>query len=454
MPNWKAPGPDYVQGFCLNNFKSIQEGRRRNLQMKMEKGNVPMWMTKGRTILMQKDKEKGKAASNYRTITCLPLVWKLLTGVIAEEVYGFLDTNLLLRQEQEGYRRKSRGVNDLLFIDKMLMREVKMRKRKLSMTLIDYKKAYDRVPHSWIIDCLETVGINEKIGRLLAESMKSWRVELISGEENLGEVNIRRGIFQGDSLLPLLFVVCLLPLTHILRDAAPGYHFASNGQKVNHLLFMDDLELYASNEKSLGSLIQTVRVFSNGIGMEFGVEKCLVLTMKKGKMINSDGIVLPNKRTMKGLKEGDSYKYLGVIQAYGMKHHEMKEKVKTEYYRRVRKILETKLNGGNIITGVNTWALSLVRFSAAFLDWTGAELEQMDRRTRKLMAMHRALNPKSDVARLYLSRKEGGRGLISVEGTVKLAILGLERYVLTSEGGLLIAARRVDGDYEQHLGND
>ena len=137
------------------------------------------------------------------------------------------------------------------------MREIKMRKQNLSMVWIDYKKAYDVVPHSWIIDCWETVGINEKIRRLLTESMKSWRVELASGEENLGEVNIRRGIFQGGSLSPLLFVVCLLPLTHILREAAPGYPFASNTQKVNDLLFMDDQKLYASNEKSLESLIQT-----------------------------------------------------------------------------------------------------------------------------------------------------------------------------------------------------
>ena len=69
------------------------------------------------------------------------------------------------------------------------------------------------------------------IQRLLAESMKSWRVELISGEENLGKVNIRRGIFQGDSLSPLLFV-CLLPLTRIIIDAVPGYHFPSNRQKL------------------------------------------------------------------------------------------------------------------------------------------------------------------------------------------------------------------------------
>ena len=178
--------------------------------------------------------------------------------------------------------------------------------------------------------------------------------------------------------------------------------------------------------KSLESLIQTVCVFSNDIGMEFGVGKC---TERKGKMASSDGIALPNKITMKGPKEGGSYEYLGVIQADGTKHHKMREKVETGYYRRERKILETKLNGGNIITGINTWAIPLLRYSAAFLDRAEPELEQMDRRTRKLMTMHRALNRKSDVARIYLSRKEGGRGLVSFEDTVKLAILGLEKYV-------------------------
>ena len=80
-------------------------------------------MTKGRTVLMQKHKEKGKVANDYRPITCLPLVWELRTDLIAEKIYGFLDTNLL-RQEQKGCRRKSRGMNDLLFIDKMVMRKV------------------------------------------------------------------------------------------------------------------------------------------------------------------------------------------------------------------------------------------------------------------------------------------------------------------------------------------
>ena len=82
--------------------------------------------------------------------------------------------------------------------------------------------------------------------------------------------------------------------------------FASNIQKVNHLLFMDVLKLYVSNEKLLESSIQTVRLFSRDIQMEFRVEKCAVLTLKKGKMANSDGVALPNKTAMNGLEEGDS----------------------------------------------------------------------------------------------------------------------------------------------------
>ena len=116
---------------------------------------------------------------------------------------------------------------------------------------------------------------------------------------------------------------------------------------------MDGLKLFTSNEKSLELLIQIVRVFSNDIEIEFGVEKCAVLTMQKGKMTSSDGIVLPNETTMKGIKEGDSYQYLRVIQPDGTKRHEMKEKVKIECYRPLRKILNTNLNGGNIRARIN-----------------------------------------------------------------------------------------------------
>ena len=87
------------------------------------------------------------------------------------------------------------------------------------------------------------------------------------------------------------------------------------------------------------------------------------------------------------------------------------------------------MNGGSNIKGINSWAISVLRYSAAFLNWTKTELQLMDRRTRKLLTMHNGLHPRNNVDRLYIPRKEGGRGLMCVEDTVNLAKVGLERYV-------------------------
>ena len=210
---------------------------------------------------------------------------------------------------------------------------------------------------------------------------------------------------------------------------------------------MDDLKLYAMNEKGVDSLIQTVRVFSEDIGMEFGIEKCAVLVMKRGKVVKSEGINLPDYKTIQGLKDGDSYMYLGILEADRIKHEEMKETVNKEYKKRVRKILETKLNEGNLVKAINTWAIPLLRYSAAFLDWRKSELQDLDRKTRKLFTIHNCLYPKSNVDRIYIPREEGGRGLISVEDCTESATLGLERYISDSDERLIKADRKIGGGH-------
>ena len=125
----------------------------------------------------------------------------------------------------------------------------------------------------------------------------------------------------------------------------------------------------------------------------------------------------------------------------------MKLNVSKEYIRRLRNVLKSKLNGGNLVRGFNTWAVSLLRYSTAFVSWRKSELQAIDRKTRKLFTIYGALHPKSDVDRLYIPRKEGGRGLISSEGCVELAIRGMEVYVHGSEERLIHSARGDKLDY-------
>ena len=99
------------------------------------------------------------------------------------------------------------------------------------------------------------------------------------------------------------------------------------------------------------------------------------------------------------------------------------------------------MNGGNLVHGVNAWAVSLLRYLAAFVSWRKSELEAIYRKTRKLFTIYGALHPKSDVDKLYIPQKEGGRGLISIKDCVELAIRVLEVYVHGSEERLIQAAR-------------
>ena len=279
----------------------------------MGEDDMPEWITHGRTLLCQKDPRKGNTADNYRPIKCLPLMWKLLTGVIAEEMYNYLEREKILPEEQKGYKRGSRGTKDQLLIDKTVLKDCRKRHTNLSMAWIDYRKPYDLVPHGWVNECMEMFGIAENLRTFLQKSMQQWRLSLTANGKDLGEVNVKRGIFQRDGLSPLLFVLSMVPLSLILKKVNACYKWGKKEYKLNHLLFMDDLKLYAKSEEQTSTLVRTVYVFSTDIGMEFGIKKCCILAMKRGKIVKREGIKLPDGEVMKQVGQ-EGYTYLSVIE--------------------------------------------------------------------------------------------------------------------------------------------
>ena len=152
---------------------------------------------------------------------------------------------------------------------------------------------------------------------------------------------------------PLLYVIAMIPMTTIFMQTGLGYQTSMSAAKLSHLLYMDDLRLYGKSSNELESLLNTVRIFSTDISMEFGLEKCA--------------------NTIKRLSLKESYKYLGV-QAKDVKHRQVKKQTSAEYTNRIRKILKSKLNGGNTIQAINNWAVQVIRYTAGIVDWTKAEL--------------------------------------------------------------------------------
>ena len=98
--------------------------------------------------------------------------------------------------------------------------------------------------------------------------------------------------------------------------------------------------------------MRIVYVFSTGIGMEFGIKKCRILTMKRDKIVKSERIKLPDGQVMKQVGQ-EGYTYFGIIELDKMKEKEMKGEITKEYKRRQTLIIKSKLNGRNKVTVIN-----------------------------------------------------------------------------------------------------
>ena len=188
------------------------------------------------------------------------------------------------------------------------------------------------------------------------------------------------------------------------------YKFTKSQKKIYHLMCLDDIKIFAKNKiKKLKTLIQRIRIYSQDIGMEF--EKCAMLIIKSEKRETTEGTELLNQESIRIFEEKENYKLLRNI---GSGHHQTnrdERKIRKEYFRNRNRIKE-----------INTCAVPLVRYSEPFLKWTRKEFRQMDQRIRKQKTMHKALHPTNNRNKLYVSRKEEGRGLASIEDCVDASI--------------------------------
>jgi len=299
------------------------------------------------------------------------------------------------------------------------------------MTWMDYHKAYNSVPHSWILTVLSIYRMADNIRGFLQTSMTTWRVALTLNGQILGHVCIRRSIFQNDALSPLLFVMCLFSLTTLPCQFNKG--IVIDGDTISCLLYLDDLKLYAKSREGMVSLINNVRIFSTNIKMDFGFEKCATLSVKRGDVVNCEGSELPTG-IIRTLPIDSAYKYLTVLEAGGFKCAEVKSRVQEMYKQRLQQlILKSQLNGWNQIQAINRFAVPVIRYTTGIIDWTLHKCAELDRFTRKQMTLFKAMHPCADIDRLYVACKKGGKGLFSVADIMCLKKYFFSVYVTESK---------------------
>ena len=388
--NFKAAGPDRIPNFWLKHLTALHPHLAAALNRIIKTDEpTPAWLTTGTTTLIPKS-EETHLPNKYRPICCLNTTYKLLTGLIADHLYEHLDQQKCLEEEQKGCKRGSHGTKDQLLLNKAILEDSRRRGRNLCMAWVDYQKAYDSVPHSWIVRCLQLYKIHPSIIATIELQMAQWKTTINLHHERgtitIDNIQIQRGIFQGDSLSPLLFCLAIDPLSKILNSSPKGYNMSDGRRKdpaktINHLLYMDDLKLYTSSEEDLKQLINSVQQFSQDIGMSFGIDKCAKCTIKKGSKVEAVGIGLESGQELRELEGGETYKYLGVEESEVIEHRKMREKVRAEYEWRVKRICRTELTPKNKIVSINQLAVPVLTYSFGVIDWPQSVINAIDVKT-------------------------------------------------------------------------
>ena len=156
--------------------------------------------------------------------------------------------------------------------------------------------------------------------------MTKWQTRLLLSHNNgtlkSDSIKIKCGIFQGDSLSPLHFCLALILLSNELNNTGYGYKIFD--RTINHLFYMDDLKLFAKNDQDLEGLLNTVKKFSNDIGMEFGLGKCAKASFVREKLQKTSSVNMDIDTAIRDLVPEETYKYLGVNEGDGINHASMK----------------------------------------------------------------------------------------------------------------------------------
>ena len=186
---------------------------------------IPTWWPTGRTVLLPKTKSL-EDEKNYRPITCLNTSYKIMTGVIAKYMRQHAMENEIWDEGQLGAVEGVLGTVDQLIIDRCIMEEVKQYHRNLAVAFYDYKKAYDKVHHDWMLRVYRWIGIPQQVIKLISNLMQLWKTRLeiwSKGEKMISRwINISCGFLQGESYSPAGFCISEIPVCLLLKQSK-GY---------------------------------------------------------------------------------------------------------------------------------------------------------------------------------------------------------------------------------------
>ena len=240
---------------------------------------------------------------NYRPIALLNTDYKLITKVINTCVKRAV-TQVLPREQMA--RAGVWGTLHGLLLDKAATQTSRLRRREHHSAWYDFSKAFDTVAHGKLRSLVDTLPIPMMMRTVVQDAMSKWNLQLFPPGEAPIQIPVRRGVYQGDSLSPMLFVLVTASIIKRIKED-PQIARLSLGK---HLIvaYMDDIKCHAPNNRSTRAIMAMLEESARALGLELNLGKCghYCRLQKADEEGGDDDDLIP------AVKNG--YKYLGLIQ--------------------------------------------------------------------------------------------------------------------------------------------
>ncbi|KAG0435477.1 LINE-1 reverse transcriptase like protein [Dictyocoela muelleri] len=405
LPNWKAAGIDRIYNFFIKNLKSIRKPLIKEIQRLCIYPNlIPKIFFQTITYMIPK-KNDDPNPSEFRPISCMSNIYKLITKILTHNLYNILDVNEVISFNQIGARKNTMASKEQLLFNHSIN---VVNDFKLKTIWFDIQKAYDSVPFEYVNEILKRLNLPANYIEIMNKLQKELEMNIYINNKNIGIIKPCRGIIQGDSLSPLIFTLCMEPVSRILNqhhNPKVEIKYKDIEFSINHLLYMDDIKIFAEDDEKLKNLTTEFTKTLNKIGLKHNKSKSCtnVITMN-----DIADIICPLK----------GYKYLGLFEDSDNKFKNVNiDIVNGKMNERIKKLCNTSLNSTNMFNAFNEFALSLLNYFVGTINMPENRLSDYDTTIRKILMENDIHNKTACKERLYLKRKYMGRGLNSLEFT-------------------------------------